>query len=68
MGVITHLHSKGRKVNKHKLHRISNHTLVILDEALVKALGLDQFETWVDEILTNDGILLRFQRESGPDV
>lgn len=55
-------------MNKHKLHRISNHTLVILDEALVKALGLDQFETWVDEILTNDGILLRFQRESGPDV
>jgi hypothetical protein len=52
--------------NRHikKLHRISNHTFVIIDENLVQALKIDE-ETWVEEVLTHQGILLRIQGDPG---
>lgn len=53
-----------RQHKLHKLHRISNRTLVIIEEELVQALKLDEDESWVEEIPTNEGILLRLQRKS----
>lgn len=54
-------------MRRHKLHCISNRTFVIIEEDLVRAFNLDEPGTWAEEIQTNDGILLKFQRESGPD-
>jgi hypothetical protein len=42
-----------------KLHRISNKTLVIIDEAIISRIGIDKENTWVEEIVTEDGILLK---------
>jgi hypothetical protein len=43
-----------------KLHRISNKTLVIIDESIIDRIGIDDKEnTWVEEVVTEDGILLK---------
>jgi len=42
-----------------KLHRISNKTLVIIDEAIINRIEIDKENTWVEEIVTEDGILLK---------
>ena len=42
-----------------KLHRISNKTLVIIDEAIISRIGINKENTWVEEIATEDGILLK---------
>jgi hypothetical protein len=43
-----------------KIHNISNKTLVIIDESIINRIGIDDKEnTWVEEIVTEDGILLK---------
>jgi hypothetical protein len=43
-----------------KLHNISNKTLVIIDESIIDRIGIDDKEnTWVEEVVTEDGILLK---------
>jgi len=43
-----------------KLHRISNKTLVIIDDVIINRIGIDDKEnTWVEEVVTEDGILLK---------
>ena len=43
-----------------KLHNISNKTLVIIDESIINRIGIDDKEnTWVEEVVTEDGILLK---------
>ncbi len=42
---------------RHKLHRISNYTFVIINEDLVQALKIDE------EMLIEEGIVLRIQRD-----
>jgi hypothetical protein len=48
----------GKKVIK-KAHRISDKTLVIIDEAIINRLGIDKENTWVEEVVTDHGILLK---------
>jgi hypothetical protein len=47
-----------------KAHRISNKTLVVIDEALVKQLSIDGKNTWVEQVPTEEGILLKIQRRN----
>lgn len=42
-----------------KLHRISNRTLVVIDESLVKHLSINENNTWVEQRATDNGILLK---------
>ena len=42
-----------------KLHRISNKTLVIIDETIINRIGIDKENTWVEEVVTEHGILLK---------
>jgi hypothetical protein len=42
-----------------KLHRISDKTLVIIDEDIINRIGIDKENTWVEEVVTEDGILLK---------
>jgi hypothetical protein len=42
-----------------KAIRISDKTLIFLDESIVKRLGIDEDNTWFEEIITENGILLR---------
>jgi hypothetical protein len=42
-----------------KLHRISNRTLVVIDESLVKHLSINENSAWVEQQATKDGILLK---------
>jgi DNA-directed RNA polymerase subunit H (RpoH/RPB5) len=45
-------------------HRISDKTLVIIDETLVRQLAIDENDTWFQQIRTKDGILLKIIRRS----
>ncbi len=45
-------------------HRISDKTLVVIDETLVRELAIDENETWFQQIRTKDGILLKIIRRS----
>jgi hypothetical protein len=48
-----------------KLHRISDKTLVIIDESVINRIGIDDKEnTWVEEVVTEDGILLKICRDN----
>lgn len=42
-----------------KVHRISNKTLIVIDEALVKLLSINENSTWVEQQATENGILLK---------
>jgi hypothetical protein len=42
-----------------KAHCISNRVFVVIDEALVKRLQINENDTWFEQIQTEDGILLR---------
>jgi len=46
--------------------RISDKTIVFIDESIVKRLGINEGETWFEEILTENGILLRITRVAPP--
>jgi len=46
-----------------KVHRISNKTLVIIDENLVAQLSIDDENTWFEQIHTEDGILLKMKKK-----
>jgi hypothetical protein len=48
----------GKKIIK-KAHRISDKTLVIIDEVIINCIGIDKENTWVEEVVTEDGILLK---------
>jgi hypothetical protein len=43
-----------------KLHRISNRTLVVIDESLVEQFLIDKNDIWVEQLATDNGILLKF--------
>ena len=45
-----------------KAHRISNKTIVVIDEILVEQLSIDDENTWFEQIQTEEGILLKIQR------
>jgi hypothetical protein len=54
--------TEGKAQNKiiiKKLHRISNKTLVIIDESIINHVGVDKENTWVEEVVTDDAILLK---------
>jgi hypothetical protein len=43
-----------------KVHSISNNLFVVLDEAIAKRLGINDSDTWLEQIATENGeILLR---------
>jgi hypothetical protein len=48
-----------------KAHRISGKTLVVIDEALVKELSIDEENTWFEQVPTEEGILLKIQKRNG---
>jgi hypothetical protein len=45
-----------------KLHCISERRFVVIDESLVKSLGIDEENTWFEQEQTENGILLRIRR------
>jgi hypothetical protein len=53
---------------KKKAHRIADTTFVVIDESLVKHLLIDD-ETWFEQELTEEGIVLRISRKiKGTDL
>jgi hypothetical protein len=54
-----------RAKNHLKAHRISNKTLVVIDETLIQELAIDDENTWFEQLRTEDGILLKIQRTRG---
>jgi hypothetical protein len=48
--------------SKKKAHRIADKTFVVIGESLVKRLSIDD-ETWFEQELTQDGILLKVCRK-----
>jgi hypothetical protein len=57
----------GARAKNHlkKAHRISNKTLVVIDETLIQELAIDDENTWFEQLRTEDGILLKIQRTRG---
>ena len=45
-----------------KAHFISNKTFVIIDETLIKRLGINDENTWFEQEETENGILLKIHR------
>jgi len=43
------------------VHQISNKTIIILDDKIVKNLNIDG-NTWLQQIETEDGILMRIKK------
>jgi hypothetical protein len=54
--------SLGRKNPMKKTYRISNKTIIVIDETLVKLLSIDEDKTWFEEKATNEGILLKIHQ------
>lgn len=48
---------------KKKAYRIADRTFVVIDESLVKYLSIDD-DTWFEQELTEEGILLRIYHKS----
>ena len=48
-----------------KAHRISNKTLVVIEETLVQQLSIEEENTWFEQLPTDEGILLKIQRRNG---
>ena len=46
---------------KKKIHRISDKSLVVIDEDLVRQLSIDEY-SWCDQEPVSDGILLKIYR------
>ena len=46
---------------KKKIHRISDKSLIIIDEDLVKQLSIDE-DSWCEQEPASDGILLKIYR------
>jgi hypothetical protein len=44
-----------------RLFRISDKTLVIIDDRIVAQLGITE-ETWVEQIITEEGITLKIRK------
>ena len=42
-----------------KVHCVSNKMFVVIDEAIVRRLAINENDTWFEQIQTEDGILLR---------
>jgi hypothetical protein len=58
----------GKKILR-KVHRISDKTFIVIDETLVKRLAPDQVDdTWFEQELTGDGILLKICQNSSGDL
>jgi hypothetical protein len=41
---------------------VGNNIVVVIDKAIVQTLGINEQETFVEEVLIDDGILLRIRR------
>lgn len=63
--------SNGNKLTQHKdfspvkikkkIHRISDKSIIVIDEGLVKQLLIDE-DSWCEQELLSDGILLKIYR------
>jgi hypothetical protein len=42
-----------------KVHSVSNKLFIVIDETIAKHLQLNDNDSWFEQILTKDGILLR---------
>ena len=42
-----------------KVHSISNVMFVVIDEDIAKHLNISEYDSWLEQIQTQDGILLR---------
>ena len=42
-----------------KAHCVANKLFVVIDEDIAKHLGISEYDGWLEQILTDDGILLR---------
>lgn len=49
--------------SKKKVHCIADKTFIVIDEALVQRLSIDD-ETWFEQEVTEEGILLRICHKS----
>ena len=45
-----------------KVHRIANKTFVVIDEALVGPLLINESSTWLEQYAVENGILMRIHR------
>ncbi len=41
---------------------VGNNIVVVIDKAIVQTLGINEQETFVEEVIIDDGILLRIRR------
>ncbi len=46
------------------MHRISNTDFIVIDNTLLKSLVTDEEDIWFEEILSDEGILLKIHRFS----
>jgi hypothetical protein len=51
--------SLGRKNPLKKTYRVSNRTIIVIDETLVKLLSMDENSTWIEQQAIENGILLK---------
>jgi hypothetical protein len=51
--------------SKKKAYRIADKTIVVIDESLVDRLSIND-ETWFEQDLTEDGILLKVWKKREP--
>jgi hypothetical protein len=51
-----------RKYPLKRTYRISNKTIIVIDETLVKLLSIDENRTWFEEQATKEGILLKIHQ------
>jgi hypothetical protein len=54
--------SLGRKNPMKKTYRISNKTIIVIDETLVNLPSIDENKTWFEEQATKEGILLKIHQ------
>ena len=42
-----------------KVHCVSNKLFIVIDEDIAKHLGIIEYDSWLEQIQTEDGVLLR---------
>jgi hypothetical protein len=58
--IVTTINSENKIIKR--IWKIGTKTVVIIDESIVKKLGISEVETLVEQIITKDGILMRLNK------
>lgn len=51
-----------------KVHCIANKRFVVIDDDIAKHLGISESDSWLEQIKTDDGILLRKRHYSSHEL